>query len=318
MLTLTMRPYGGEADLQPIADMLNACEQVDQLEQWLSVAQLRQEIEAPSVDRTRDICLWEVNGQMVGFGQLWISETGDVVDGWLWFRVHPSARGRNLEKQIISWAQARMREVDQERGLPIKLRTQAHDHQTSQIALLENYGFTADRYFFTMERSLKEFLPEPQFPAEFTIRKVEGERDTEAWVEMYNQSFIDHWNHHPLTVEKLHHYLRDPNHCPELDWVAIAADGTFAAFCYCYINTEKNSQYGRNEGWVETLGTRRGFRKMGLGRAMLLSGMHQLRAAGMETAKLSVDADNPNGALKLYESVGFRTLHTRISFAKEL
>ena len=43
---------------------------------------------------------------------------------------------------------------------------------------------------------------------------------------MFNQTFIDHWNHHPLTVETRKHWLTDPNYKPELDLVAIAPDGT--------------------------------------------------------------------------------------------
>ncbi len=51
---------------------------------------------------------------------------------------------------------------------------------------------------------------------------------------------------------------------------------------------------------------------------MLLSGMHALKAAGVETAKLGVDSWNPSGALRLYESVGFSKLHTRIFYVKDV
>src|SRR3712207_8299806 len=49
----------------------------------------------------------------------------------------------------------------------------------------------------------------------------------------------------------------------------------------------------------------RSYRKIGLGRALLLAGLHRLKADGMETAALGVDAENPTGALGLYESTGF-------------
>ncbi|MEH2378950.1 MAG: hypothetical protein V7K27_08585 [Nostoc sp.] len=51
---------------------------------------------------------------------------------------------------------------------------------------------------------------------------------------------------------------------------------------------------------------------------MLLSGMRQLQAAGMDMAKLSVDFNNPNSALQLYESVGFHKLYTWISYIKDV
>jgi len=137
-------------------------------------------------------------------------------------------------------------------------------------------------------------------------------------VEMFNQSFIDHWNHHDLTVESYRHWRSDPDYRPELDLIAVATDGTFAAFCYCHINPEDNKRKGRNEGWIGVLGTKRGFRKRGLGRAMLLAGMQRLKAAGVDTARLGVDSENPNGAGQLYESVGFRKLYTRIMYVKDV
>ncbi|GAB4197159.1 MAG: hypothetical protein Fur006_45430 [Coleofasciculaceae cyanobacterium] len=51
---------------------------------------------------------------------------------------------------------------------------------------------------------------------------------------------------------------------------------------------------------------------------MLLSGMLRLQAAGVETAKLDVDVENPSGALRLYESVGFQNTYTNISYVKDV
>ncbi|MGH7178790.1 MAG: GNAT family N-acetyltransferase, partial [Tepidisphaeraceae bacterium] len=62
---------------------------------------------------------------------------------------------------------------------------------------------------------------------------------------------------------------------------------------------------------IQVLGTRRGFRRRGLGRAMLLSGMHWLRSRDVHTALLGVDAASPTGAVRLYESNGFEVIHRR-------
>jgi ribosomal protein S18 acetylase RimI-like enzyme len=121
-----------------------------------------------------------------------------------------------------------------------------------------------------------------------------------------------------MTVEQFHYYGNDPDYNPTLDLVAIASDGTFTAFCNAYICCKENRRSGQNEGTITVLGTRRGFRKRGLGRAMLLSGLQRLKAIGTETALLCIDSDNPSGALRLYTSVGFRKLHTTIVYAKEV
>ncbi len=315
---ITMRPYRGEPDLPLIVDLLEACEAVDQMEQWTSIAELRLSFDEPSLDKEQDLRLWEDADKLIGFGQLGIPESGEIVDGFLAYRVHPEARGGEIEQQIIAWAEERVREVAQERGLKAKLRSSSRDDQSDRIAILERNGFTVERCFLNLSRSLAEPIPEPCFPQGFTMRTVRGE-DGAAWVELHNQSFIDHWNYHPLTLESYKHWWgNDPDYRPDLDLVAVAADGTLASCCFCGIYPGDNVRTGRQEGWVGILGTRRGFRRIGLARAMLLSGLHQLKAAGMDTAKIGVDADNPLGARQLYESVGFQKLHTKPVYAKDL
>lgn len=320
MLTLTKRPYRGETDLEAIANLLEACEAVDRLEQWTTVSELERDFNAPSFDKQRDLQLWEDDtGKLIGFGTLWHPSGGELTDGRLGFRVHPHARGGTLEQEIINWGEQRLRELAKEQGVnSVKLRCNSRDDQIDRITILQENGFTADRYFLIMQRSLEEPLAEPLLPAGFTVRSVIIEQDAEAWVEMHNQSFIDHWNHHDLTVEEYKHYCSDPDYRPELNLVAIAPDGTFASYCYCAIFPEDNKRSGRQEGWVNTLGTRRGFRRIGLGKAMLLSGMQKLIAVGMKIATIGVDYDNPNGARQLYESVGFRKLHTWVWYSKDV
>ena len=62
----------------------------------------------------------------------------------------------------------------------------------------------------------------------------------------------------------------------------------------------------------------RAHRGLGLGRALLLEGMRALRRRGCTHLMLGVDSDNPTGALRLYESVGFREWRTSVAFRKVL
>jgi mycothiol synthase len=319
MLSVSIRPYAGESDLEAIADLINTCESVDRLDEGTSISELQQEFNAPSLDKARDIRLWEdANGKLIGFAQLWISEPAEVTDGWLWFRVHPDVRGGDVEAGAIAWGEVRMREVASLRGARVKLRSWTRAENADRISVLESCGFRVDRYFCRMARSLSEPIAQAQFPEGFALRLFPGEEDAEAWVEMFNQSFIDHWNHHDLTVEKFKYDLTKPSHRKDLDLIAVAADGTFAAFCCGQINVEECDRTGRNEGWIAVLGTRRGFRKLGLGRAMLLAILQRLKAAGVETAILGVDTANPCGALRLYESAGFHNIRDSISYVKDV
>jgi mycothiol synthase len=96
--------------------------------------------------------------------------------------------------------------------------------------------------------------------------------------------------------------------------VAVAPDGSFAAFCLWEMDRVGNAIHSRRVGWISELGTRRGHRRIGLGRAMLLAGLRHLKDEGADTAKLGVDAANPTGALGLYERAGFEKIATRVSY----
>lgn len=315
--SLLSRHYVDERDLSNMVELINLCATVDYPELKTSVDELRRSLADPDVDLSQDLRLWYEGEQLLGFGRLRTSPaTPDSEDSsHLWFQVHPAARHLGLEMNILAWGEQRIEQIELARQNRIKLRTGARESEPERIAFLQAQGFVAERYFYRMGRSLLEPIPLPQFPTGFSLRSVE-EQDAVLWVEMFNQTFIDHWNFHPMTVEQWHHYGTDPNYRPDHDLVAVSPEGRLAAFCYCHISPERNQRTGRNEGYVNLLGTRRGFRGQGLGRAMLLAGLHRLRQSGVETALLGVDADNPSGALQLYQSVGFSQRDSRTVFAK--
>ncbi|MBD1939273.1 GNAT family N-acetyltransferase [Microcoleus sp. FACHB-68] len=317
MTVLIRRPYSGKTDLKAIAELVNTCETVGQLDKDTSVAHLPLQLDEPSFDKARDLRLWEDDtGTLMGFGQISMPEAKEEIDGYLYFYVHPKAHEDHLETDIIRWSERRMLEVTKERGLPAKLRSSSRDDITERIAVLEQHQFTVDRHFLTMTCRLDRAIPAPQLPAGFTLRPLAGDREMQAWVECFNQSFIDHWNHHDMTVTTLKHWLSDPHYMADLNLIALAPDGTLAAFCYAGISPEENSENGGNEGWIYWLGTGRSFRKLGLGKALLLAAMHQLKAAGVSTVKLAVDADSMTGARRLYDSVGFEPAQTWLSYVK--
>jgi mycothiol synthase len=317
--TITARPYGGEADLAKIANLQNACEAVDHLDMSASADELRTEFGDPRLDTTRDLRLWEDDeGQLIGFGQLWALVGAEHLNSRLMLWVLPEARGQGLETQIIGWGTERLREVAHEHGMPARLHIQVREVQAERLAFLRADGFTIDRYSYVMERSLDLPIPAPRLPEGFMIREMAGAHEAEPWVEMFNLSFIDHPGSSPWKVEQVHHYLSEPDYRQALNLVAIAPDGTFAGFCWSMIYAERNLRSGRSEGEIDILGTRRGFRKIGLGRALLLEALHRIKAAGMSAANLGVIANNPTGALQLYESADFQRVHTWLLHGKDV
>jgi mycothiol synthase len=319
--SIIMRSYRGEPDLQSLVDLFDACEQVDQLESSTSIAQLRQSLEAPSLDRNRDLRLWKNDqGQLMGFGQVWVMEPteDDLADGWIKFIVHPNARRGDLAQQIITWAEERMSEVGRERHGQPKLMASIRNSRADRIAILKDRGFVENRHLLCLSRSLTETIPQPPLPKGFAIRSVNRSMEAQIWVELHNRCFSGHWNYHPMTLEDSLDRLQHPNYSPELDLVAIDPDGRFASACHCSIDPAHNTFTGRQEGWIISLFTNPEFQRRGLARAMLFHGLARLQALKIDIAKINVDSENAFGAKNLYQSVGFEHLYTNIAYVKHL
>lgn len=301
------------ADLPKIVDLLDACETVDQLEDNRTLAELQRSFDNKPPNTIIERYLWETpDGQPVGYGVYGIRDRPADRQAYPSIKVHPDYRESTLETEILTWCEQRIRRLRPDVTLWMGLRSDSHHY----IDLYESQGYQAVRWFHHMSRSLLTPIPEPQFPTGFTTRTCQGDTDVEPWVDMFNQTFIDHWQFHPRPIENRRHQIQRPTYQADLDWITLDPNGTFAAFCDGHIFHESNARTGRQEGWIMGLGTRRGFRRQGLGRAMLLLGLQQLKAAGMDIALLGVDAENPNQAQQLYQSVGFEQAKTYVSYTK--
>lgn len=302
-----------------IVDLVQLNEPTRQLDEDTLVCDLQRFFDAPNVDKIRDLKLWrDSKGKLIGFGQLLIAEQNEELEGYLYFDIHPNQHFNSLGSEVIEWSEQRICEIGKELSLPIKLHTRSSYHRNLRRMLLEKQGFTTERSFLTMACSLNQSFFDPNLPTGFQLQQFSGEQDIQTWVKLFNNSFIDHWDHHELTEATVNSWLKNPHYKPQLNLIVVAPDNTLAAFCVGYINQEENTRTGCEQGWIKLLGTRRGFRKLGLGRAILLVCMKQLQTFGIEQVKLGVDAESLTSATRLYESVGFEAVNTWLSYIKEI
>ena len=318
---LTFRPdvYTCDADLDAIAHLINTCRDADALESQTSVARLRENFARPLFDVNQDLRLWRDDaGELLAAASLWRIVPQEIVLGRLEFEIHPQMRGKGLEREVIAWGAQRLQEVGRELALPMMLHAGCRDSVVARRSTLLEFGFTPERYFCRLQRSLEGPIPEPQLPVGWSIRQVDPDKDGEAWVDMFNHTFVDYWNHHPITLKNFQYHRTVVNYNPELDLVIETPKGQLVTFCASLIDTEQNARLGRQEGHVCLLGTRRGYRRLGLARSLLLASLHKLKAAGMTIASIGVDAQNPSGALGFYESVGFQKVRSSTVFRKTL
>jgi ribosomal protein S18 acetylase RimI-like enzyme len=85
-----------------------------------------------------------------------------------------------------------------------------------------------------------------------------------------------------------------------------------------FVFRDENERLGVRRGWLEHVSVRRPWRRRGLAAALIADSLRGLRERALDEAALGVDAENPTGALRLYESLGFYRYRTGISYRKAL
>jgi ribosomal protein S18 acetylase RimI-like enzyme len=172
-------------------------------------------------------------------------------------------------------------------------------------ALLESAGYTAVRYGFQMVRPTLDDAPDAPMPDGLEIREVREEDLRKIW-DAADEAFRDGWGYRAPTEEDYQVFLADPLSQDRSLW-RVAWDGDeVAGQVRGFINEDANRAFGRKWGWVENISVRRPWRRRGLARALMNETFKALRERGMTEGTLGVDALNPTGALRIYESIGFR------------
>ena len=309
-----------EGDIPGIVALINAVNAVDRPGHSTGEDELARSFAQPFSEPARQVIVvggpaqeGVTEGTFAGYGRIVDYHDKDSNEQLyqMGFKVHPAARGLGLEKalaaRLAEIARAREAAPDKEPAARVSLLSAIREQDMAARQLYAEIGLREVRQGWTMERSLSEPIPAPATVEGVNVRTYRQPDDNVAALEAYNNSFIDHFEFHLMPQQVWDYIVTTPDTRPDLSWLAEVEDvpGTFAGFCICEVKSEENERSGRSEGWIALLGTVRGWRGKGLGRALLLHGLHSLKEAGIETALLGVDSESPTGANRLYESVGF-------------
>ena len=316
------RPFQGEADFPTMAEVVNASEAADLIEETTTAEQIANEYaHAPEgSDSYQDVLLVEINGRMVGYAYVWVSVTDS---GERLYRhrgyLLPEWRRKGIGQAMFRWAEARLQAIAAARQEDTALlQVMAEDTAYGRTALAEQNGYQPVRYFYFMQRAPLADLPDAPMPSGLEIRPARPEHLRAIW-DAKQEAFADHWGHLASTEADYQRWVNDPLHDLSLWQIAWAA-GTdaIAGMSINGINADDNARYGFQRGWIYSLCVRRAWRGRGLARALLVNGLRVLRERGLTEAVLGVDAENLTGATRLYESVGFRSLNKDALYHKQI
>ncbi len=327
-----IRPYR-EGDISAIVDLTNAVDAVYKLGEGTSAEELAMSFGSPRSDPPRQIIMVSGSGisglpkgMLAGYGRV-TYENDKATNERMYYAnvtVHPAAESMSLEGIIFARLLDIIRGYETDTEIPRMGKAVLNAWTREEIVPIrtfwESRGLKEVRWFWVMARNLHDPIDEPQPIEGINIRNYVRPDDNRRAMVAFDNSFSDHWDHHPPEEAEWDYWMNLAATRPDLSWLAEVESepGTIGGFSINGITEEENRRKGVCEGWIHILGTTRDWRRMGLGRSLLLHGLHSLHEAGMDTALLGVDSESPTGANRLYESVGFRIRSREIAFKRPL
>jgi ribosomal protein S18 acetylase RimI-like enzyme len=320
VLGLVFRRFRGEADYAGMAVVVKENAEADGLEWAITVEDMaRSYSHLVNCDPYRDMVIIEVAGEIAGYSRVWWLQEleGPRIYRYLVF-LRPQWRGKGIRRAVLRHNERRLHEIAEghpDDG-PRVLETWAWDTELVWASLLQDEGYRAVRYGFSMVRPDLEEIPGLPLPEGLEVRPVEPEQVMAVW-EAAREAFRDHWGYSDddWSYETLKEWQESPTYEPELWQVAWAGDEV-AGMVLNFIDQEENTEYGRLRGYTETICVRRPWRRQGLARALIARSFLALKERGMTEAALGVDAENTNGALQLYRSMGFAVVKQHTTYRK--
>jgi mycothiol synthase len=249
-------------------------------------------------DLEHDSWLFEEGGRIAAAGG------GQLHAGTYFVRgcVRPGAKGRGLGSLLLDISEDRARA----HGVATLHQVALGPDQAAD-ALLRSRGYRDVRRHYEMTIELADEPPEPTLPEGFSIETFR-EQDAESWYAAMNEIFEEEWGFELEPFDEWWGRHAGDDHSL---WFLIWRDGEIAGLAH-------GQAERRGGGLVNWLGVRKQWRHRGLARALLLHLLRELRGRGAARAGLGVDAENPTGATRLYESAGMHVEAEHVTFMKEL
>lgn len=302
-MEIIFRSYAGPDDLQA---MIGLTEELRRRGQrvYPIAADLYEELS--DADSRRSVRLWERNDCLIGFA--YINPYQNMVDVFTADAFTP-----DLRAEMMAWLIEAARQRNRAGGKKLTLDAGVLEDDLPRLALLEDFGFERQaESSILMGCPLDGALPEPELPPGFAIRPMGGLAEIEAYVALHRAAF----GTGNMTVAYRQSIMSTPGYLPELDLVAVAPGGELAALCVCQIFADDAPRAGgQKEGWTDPVATHPDYRRLGLAKALILSGMRLLRQRGIDTALLGTGSTN-EAMQRVARGIGFRQVSNTLWYCR--
>ncbi|MGB0387663.1 MAG: GNAT family N-acetyltransferase [Ardenticatenaceae bacterium] len=221
--------------------------------------------------------------------------------------LHPEQRTNPLISGLIEHAEARLEA--RLSGDPI--RTVAYDSDRAWTALLQHHGYVKQHALEVyMTRSLTDPIPLPVVPDGFMVRAFAGQHELLSRAKLTDSAFGGSEGPSDRAINEVNNMIRFCQAIQAIDFIATTPDGLIVSSSIASCDPVTKL------GEFDPVGTHRLYWQRGLAKALLLTGLHWMRGAGMQRAVIRTNVDNI-AAQRAYQSVGYQIVDRLFLYEKQ-
>jgi ribosomal protein S18 acetylase RimI-like enzyme len=258
----------------------------------------------------QNLLLAEIDGEIIGyhFVRWW-----DHARGYSYLHrgyILPKWRGMGLGTMMLRWAERRIREIAASHPYEQQKQYRAYvsSGERDAMTLLLNEAYQPYSGLLELKHDL-QMLPDAVLPEGFIIQPVAADNYRAIW-EALEAAFADEAERSTASEDSYQGFLSDPKLSATL-WQVVWHANQVVGVSFGGVSDIK-------VGYISQLGIKPSWRRLGLGRALCVQMLHLLKAHGAEQARVLTDAENPYGAQRMFEKIGFTIVKEYYRYRKPL
>jgi len=297
------------ADLPALVNLANECHAVDRGLSFLNEPNNLKERVFPNAEPHASIGAFTTDKQLVAVNAINLTDDKEETRTTIIGQVKPNYRHKGLGTYLMQWSEEQVQNFFNARqsSKPFVIRLATEGLTDVAHRLYTAYGFECIDEQLVMQCDLRTSLPECPFPVGVTIANWQVEI-AQQFFQAYHAAFRERPGFpNPSAEEWIAGYLENEN--LKSEWSLLTRVGESpAGFVFGSIE--------RPGGYIVQIGVIPQYRKQGLGAALMIESLKRMQMAGITTAQLTVNVNNPE-AIRSYERLGYTTVGRRAKYERE-
>ena len=288
-MNITIKPYNREKDFKRVGDFLIETYQPgDSFTNWLQpqwdYMHFHPNIQNVNLEK---IGIFEEAGEIVGVDT-------EHFEANVFFQVRPGYE--HLKERMFAHAEENFQGISKSKGRLIRgLFIHENDYEFQALVQPNGYEIWSDFPYPNSRYLLDKPVPEASLPEGFRLQSLAEDPDPRKMNHVLWRGF-NHEGPPPEEEVKGREFMMSaPNFRKDLVTVAVAPDGNYVSYGGIWVVPENKLAY------VEPVATDPDYRRMGLGKAVVLETLRRAQADGAEVAWVGSNQE-------FYKAFGFKEM----------